>query len=254
MAGLFDLTGQRALITGGGQGIGLGLARALGQAGAQVVLNGRRPEALAVAAAALSAQGISTRALAYDVTDATATRAAIDGFEGKIGPIDILIANAGLQHRAPLADFPPEAFERLFQTNVAGVFHSAQSVARHMIARKRGKIIAIASVGSALARASIAPYVATKGAVANLVKGMAADWAPLGLNCNALAPGYIRTPLNAALLADPEFTAWIEKRTPQGRWGEPDDLGGTVVFLASRASDFVNGQTIYVDGGITAVL
>jgi len=181
-------------------------------------------------------------------------RAAIDGFEEATGPIDILVNNAGVQHRAPLEDFPPEDFERLLRINVTGVFNAAQAAARHMIARGRGKIVNIASVQTALARPGIAPYTATKGAVANLTKGMATDWARHGLQCNALAPGYFETPLNQALVDDPDFTAWLCKRTPAGRWGKVEELVGTCIFLSSEASSFVNGTTVFVDGGITASL
>ena len=247
---LFSLSGKRALITGSSQGIGLALAHGLASAGAEVVLNGRDSAKLAIAAKALS----GSRILAFDATDHHGVRAAVDGFEADIGPIDIVVNNAGMQHRAPLEDFPPEAFEKLLQTNIASVFHVGQACARHMIARKAGKIINIASVQSALARPSIAPYTATKGAVANLTKGMATDWAKYGLNCNAIAPGYFDTPLNAALVADPAFTQWLEKRTPAGRWGRVEELVGAAIFLASDASSFVNGQVIYVDGGITASL
>ncbi len=247
---LFDLTGRRALITGSSQGIGLGLARGLAAAGAEVVLNGRDGGRLAAAAAGLP----GARVLAFDATDHAGVRAAVDGFEAAVGAIDILVNNAGMQHRAPLEDFPVEAFERLLQTNIATVFHVGQSVARHMIRRGRGKIINIASVQTALARPGIAPYTATKGAVGNLTKGMATDWAKHGLNCNAIAPGYFDTPLNAALVADPDFTAWLEKRTPAGRWGKVDELVGACIFLASDASSFVNGHILYVDGGITASL
>ena len=162
--------------------------------------------------------------------------------------------NAGIQHRAPLEDFPPEAFEHLLQTNVSSVFNVGQAAARHMIARGRGRIINIASVQSALARPSIAPYTATKGAVANLTKGMATDWARHGLTCNAIAPGYFDTPLNAALVADPAFSAWLEQRTPARRWGKVEELQGACIFLASDAASFVNGHILYVDGGITASL
>lgn len=247
----FDLSGRRALITGSSQGIGLALAKGLAEAGAHPIINGRDPQKLDVARAAFDG---GCDMLAFDVTDHDAVRAAVDSYEAENGAIDILINNAGMQHRAPLEDFPADAFERLLQTNIASVFHVGQAVARHMIKRGAGKIINIASVQSSLARPSIAPYTATKGAVANLTKGMATDWAKHGLQCNAIAPGYFDTPLNAALVADPEFSAWLEKRTPAGRWGKVEELQGACVFLASAASSFVNGQTIYVDGGITASL
>lgn len=247
---LFDLTGRRALITGSSQGIGLALAKGMAAAGAEVVLNGRDAGRLAAAAAQLPGALV----LAFDATDHDAVRSAVDGFEATVGPIDILVNNAGMQHRAALEDFPAEAFERLLQTNIATVFHVGQAVARHMITRGRGKIINLASVQTALARPGIAPYTATKGAVGNLTKGMATDWARYGLNCNAIAPGYFVTPLNAALLADPAFTAWLEKRTPAGRWGNVEELVGACIFLASEASSFVNGHILYVDGGITVSL
>ena len=247
---LFDLTGKRALITGSSQGIGFALAEGLAAAGARVVLNGRDAEKLAAAAARIP----QAQVLAFDATDHAGVRAAVDGFEAAGNPIDILVNNAGMQHRAPLEDFPAEAFERLLQTNIASVFHVGQAVARHMIARGRGKIINIASVQTALARPSIAPYTATKGAVGNLTKGMATDWAKHGLQCNAIAPGYFDTPLNAALVADPAFSAWLEKRTPAGRGGRVEELQGACIFLASDAASFVNGHILYVDGGITASL
>jgi gluconate 5-dehydrogenase len=247
---LFSLDGRRALVTGSSQGIGLALAKGLSAAGAAVILNGRDPAKLADAAAQIPDAAV----LAFDVTSHDAVRSAIDGFEAAHGAIDILVNNAGMQFRAPLEDFPAEAFERLLQTNVASVFHVGQACARHMIARGAGKVINIASVQAALARPTIAPYTATKGAVANLTKGMATDWARHGLQCNAIAPGYFDTPLNAALVADPAFTAWLEKRTPAGRWGRVEELVGACVFLASDASSFVNGHVLSVDGGITASL
>lgn len=246
----FDLTGRRALVTGSSQGIGLALAKGLSAAGAKVVLNGRDLEKLKTAAAQI--EGAET--LAFDATDHNAVRTAVDGFEADGKAIDILVNNAGMQHRAPLEDFPADAFERLLQTNIASVFHVGQAVARHMIARRKGKIINIASVQTALARPSIAPYTATKGAVGNLTKGMATDWAKYGLNCNAIAPGYFDTPLNAALVNDPEFSAWLQKRTPAGRWGQIEELQGACIFLASDASCFVNGHVLFVDGGISASL
>ena len=251
---LFDLTGRRALVTGASMGIGLALARGLAGAGASLVLNARNPERLEAAAADLRKTGATVETLAFDVTDARAVRAAVDRFEEEAGAIDILVNNAGMQHRAPLEDFPVEAFDRLMTTNLHSAFYVGQAAARHMIGRGRGRIINIASVQAALARPGIAPYTASKGAIANLTKGMATDWARHGLNCNAIAPGYFDTPLNAALVADPAFCAWLEKRTPQGRWGRVEELVGAAVFLASDAASFVNGHVLYVDGGITASL
>src|SRR6478609_11014465 len=249
-AGLFDLSGRRALVTGSSQGIGLALARGLAEAGADVVLNGRDREKLAAAQASLP----DARVLSFDVTDREAVRRAIDDFETTVGPLDILVNNAGVQHRAPLEDFPADEFERLLQSNVSSVFHVGQACARHMIERGRGRIINIASVNALLARFSIAPYTATKAAVVNLTKGMATDWARHGLTCNALAPGYMRTPLNEPLWSDPAFNEWLVKRTPAQRWGEPEELVGACVFLASDAASFVNGHVLYVDGGLTASL
>ncbi|MBB5720841.1 gluconate 5-dehydrogenase [Loktanella ponticola] len=251
---LFDLTGKRALITGSSQGIGFALAKGLAAAGAAIVLNGRDVGKLEQAAVKLREAGGSVDGLPFDVTDHAAVKAAVDGFETTTGSIDILVNNAGMQHRTALEDFPADAFERLLQTNIASVFHVGQACAKHMIKRKAGKIVNIASVQTALARPGIAPYTATKGAVANLTKGMATDWAQYGLNCNALAPGYFDTPLNAALVADPEFSTWLAKRTPAGRWGNVEELVGACIFLSSAASTFVNGHCLYVDGGITASL
>ena len=256
MAGfdLFSLAGRTALITGSSQGIGRTLAEGLAAAGAGVVLNGRDAGKLEDAAGALRAEGATVDTLPFDATDVVSVRAAVDGYEAERGAIDILINNAGMQHRAPLEDFEPADFDRLIKTNVSSVFYVGQAVARHMIGRKAGRIINIASVQTALARPGIAPYTASKGAVANLTKGMATDWAKHGLNVNAIAPGYFDTPLNAALVADPEFTAWLARRTPQGRWGQLPELIGAAVFLASDAASFVNGHTLFVDGGITASL
>ena len=251
---LFDLSGKRALITGSSQGIGFALARGMAAAGAEIVLNGRDTEKLGTAAKVLADEGATVHTLPFDATDHTGVRVAVDTFEADIGPIDILVNNAGMQHRAPLEEFPADAFERLLQTNIASVFHVAQACANHMIKRGEGKIVNICSVQTALARPGIAPYTATKGAVANLTKGMATDWAKHGLQCNGLAPGYFDTPLNKALVEDPEFTEWLAKRTPAGRWGNVEELVGTCIFLSSAAASFVNGTTVFVDGGITASL
>lgn len=251
---LFSLAGRRALVTGSSQGIGFALARGLAEAGTALVLNGRDQTKLEAAAETLRGEGHTVDTLVFDVTDHESVKRAIDDFEATTGAIDILVNNAGMQHRAALEDFPAEAFEKLLQTNIASVFHVGQACARHMIERGKGKIINIASVQSALARPSIAPYTATKGAVVNLTKGMATDWASHGLQCNAIAPGYFDTPLNAALVSDADFSAWLAKRTPAGRWGLVEELVGAAIFLSSNASSFVNGHTLYVDGGITASL
>jgi gluconate 5-dehydrogenase len=251
---LFDLTGKRALITGSSRGIGFALARGLAGAGAEIVLNGRDESRLGKAAESLKTEGATVYSLPFDAADHGAVKAAVDGFEASTGTLDILINNAGMQHRTPLEDFDPADFERLMQTNVSTVFNVGQAVARHMIARGKGRIVNICSVQSALARPGIAPYTASKGAVANLTKGMATDWAKHGLQVNGLAPGYFETELNAALVADPEFTAWLAKRTPAGRWGKVEELVGAAIFLCGDSASFVNGHILYVDGGITASL
>lgn len=251
---LFDLTNKTALITGSSQGIGYALAEGLASAGAAIVLNGRDADKLEKAASKLENQGAKVQQLVFDVTDHGAVAKAVSGFEADGNEIDILVNNAGMQHRTPLEDFDPVMFDKLLQTNVASVFNVGQAVAKVMIARGCGKIINIASVQTALARPGIAPYTATKGAVANLTKGMATDWAPHGLQVNAIAPGYFDTPLNEALVNDKEFSAWLEKRTPAGRWGQLPELVGACIFLASGSSSFVNGHTLFVDGGISACL
>lgn len=251
---LFDLKGKRALITGSTQGIGNTLAKGLASVGAEIIINSFDKKEVEAVTAQLVDQGITAHGLVFDVTKRDEIDKAINEFEANIGSIDILVNNAGIQLRAPLEDFDPDDFDRLMRTNVNSVFYVSQSVARHMIKRKEGKIINIASVQSALARPGIAPYTASKGAVSNLTKGMTTDWAQYGLQINALAPGYIVTPLTQSLVDDPEFNAWLCKRTPANRWGNTQELVGTCVFLSSNAANFVNGQTIYVDGGITACI
>ncbi|MQF98690.1 MAG: glucose 1-dehydrogenase [SAR202 cluster bacterium] len=251
---LFSLKDKTALITGSSEGIGFALANGLAEAGARIIINGRDKEKLSSAARKLEEKHAVVDQLAFDVTDYHQVQEKIDNYHKNNSQIDILINNAGMQHRGPLEDFPPEMFEKLMQTNVSSIFNVGQAVARHMIKRGNGKVINIASVQTMLARPGIAPYTTTKGAVANITKGMATDWAGKGLQINAIAPGYFETKLTAALVADPEFSAWLEKRTPAGRWGKVEELVGVCVFLSSAASSFVNGQTIFVDGGITASL
>ena len=251
---LFDLSGRTALITGASKGIGLALATALGQAGARVVLNARSADALTTARDALRAQGIVAEASAFDVTDAGAVDAAVAAIEADIGPIDILVNNAGRQHRGPFAEFPTDAWHKITTTNIDSVFFVGRAVAQRMIPRGRGKIINICSVQSELGRPGIAPYAATKGAVKMLTKGMAIDLGKHGIQVNGLGPGYFKTELTQTLVADTAFTAWLSGRTPAGRWGDVEELGGAAIFLASDASSFVTGHVLYVDGGITASL
>ncbi|MDB5859893.1 MAG: gluconate 5-dehydrogenase [Ramlibacter sp.] len=250
----FNLAGRTALITGSSAGIGLALARGLAQAGAMVVLNARNKDKLEEAAAALRSEGASVHAVAFDVTDGNAVTESVARIEREIGAIDILVNNAGMQRRAPLEDFTHADWHILMKTNLDSVFFVGQAVARHMIQRKRGKIINICSVQSELGRPNIAPYTASKGAVKMLTKGMAIDWGQHGIQVNGLGPGYFKTELNDALVKNPEFSAWLIGRTPSRRWGDVEDLAGAAVFLASDASKFVNGHILYVDGGVTATL
>lgn len=249
---LFNLTAKRCLITGSSRGIGFAIATGMASAGAEVIINGRNAETVKLAANEIRAKGGKVYELIFDVTDHTASKAAIDKFEAEIGSIDILVNNAGMQHRAPLEDFPADAFDDLMRTNIYSIFNVGQACARHMIDRGAGKIINIASIQTALARPSIAPYTASKGAVGNFTKGMATDWGPKGLQVNAIAPGYFKTELNQALVDDPEFSTWVAKRTPAGRWGNIEELVGAAIFLSSDASTYVNGITLYVDGGMSA--
>jgi gluconate 5-dehydrogenase len=251
---MFNLAGRTALVTGAARGVGFAVAGALAHAGAHVILNGRSRPPLDEAAIRLRETGARVDVSAFDVTDAAQVNLAVDAIESTIAPIEILVNNAGIQRRAPLEKFDDNDWRELMATNLDSVYYVSKAVAPHMIARGHGKIINIGSVQCELARPGIAPYTASKGAVKNLTKGMCADWARYGLQINAIGPGYFSTPLNKALVDDPAFDEWLRKRTPAGRWGQLADLHGTAIFLASRASDFVNGQTIYVDGGILAVI
>jgi gluconate 5-dehydrogenase len=251
---MFSLAGRRALVTGSSRGIGFAIAAALAGAGADVIINGRDEVALGEAASRLAESGAKVRAVAFDVTSEESVGDAIDYCESEVGPIDILVNNAGMQYRMPLEEFPADKFDQVIRTNLHSAFYVGQAVAKRMIPRGTGKIINICSVMSNLARPSIAPYAASKAAIANLTRGMAVDWSKHGLNVNGIAPGYIRTELNEALLKNDEFNSWVETRTPMGRWGDPAELGGAAVFLASEASKFVNGHILYVDGAFTATV
>jgi gluconate 5-dehydrogenase len=250
----FRLDGRVALVTGSSAGIGLALARGLGQAGATVVLNGRSAASCETAAATLRGEGLQVRIQVFDVTESAQVSKAVDAIEASVGPIDILINNAGIQRRAPFADFVEADWHELMRTNLDSVYHVGQAVARKMIPRKRGRIINICSVQSELGRPGIAPYTASKGAVKMLTKGMAIDLGPHGINVNGIGPGYFKTELNAKLVADETFSSWLINRTPSRRWGDVEDLAGAAVYLASDASKFVNGHILYVDGGVTATL
>lgn len=251
---LFDLTGRRALVTGSSQGIGLALARGLAEAGAEVILNGRDPAKLTRAAEALRRDGLAAEVSAFDVTDPAAVEAAVARIEAERGPIDILFNNAGVNLRGPLEEMPDETWHAVIATNLHSAFYCARAVARRMIPRGRGKIVNTCSVMSRLARPTTAPYATSKGALMMLTRAMCAEWARHGIQVNGIAPGYFATELTAPLRADPDFNAWLCRRTPAGRWGELPELAGAAVFLASDASSYVNGHLLYVDGGMTAVV
>ncbi|NDB43981.1 MAG: glucose 1-dehydrogenase [Betaproteobacteria bacterium] len=250
----FQLNGKLALITGSSAGIGFALARALGEAGAHVVINGRNSQKVSVAVQTLKSEGLNVSASVFDVTDAQSVSTAVNDIETQLGAIDILVNNAGMQIRGPLHEYKDDDWQTLMRTNLDSVYYVGKTVAQKMIPRGRGKIINICSVQSELGRPGIAPYTASKGAVKMFTKGMAIDWGPFGIQVNGIGPGYFKTELNQKLVDDPQFSSWLVGRTPSRRWGDVEDLGGAAVFLASDASKFVNGHILYVDGGVTATL
>ena len=250
MTQAFSLQGRRALVTGGSKGIGLGIARGLTEAGAEVILVARDAADLEAAKEQLSASGKRISAWAFDMGDIEAVPAWYASVIAKEGPVDVLVNNAGINLRAPAHELPMEQWDTVIRLNLTAVFALSQAFAKERIAtHKGGKIINIASLMSEAARKTTAAYTASKGGIRQLTKALAVDWAPYGINVNAIGPGYIRTPLTKPLYEDQEFDAWVKNRTPLGRWGTPDDLAHTAVFLASAASDFITGQVIYVDGG-----
>src|SRR5271167_2321820 len=250
----FDLSGQIALVTGAYRGLGFAIAQGLARAGATVVLNGRNREPLAKAAQLLTAQGLGAETAVFDVTDREAARAGVAAIERAHGHLDILFNNAGIQRRHPFAEFPQEDWDDLIATNLTAPFIVSQAVVAGMIARRRGKIVHIASLLSELARPSVVPYAAAKGGVRQLTRGMAVELAPHNIQVNAIAPGYFATEMNRALIDNAEFNAWVCKRTPAGRWGNPDELAGLAVFLASDASSYMTGQMIVIDGAMSVAL
>jgi gluconate 5-dehydrogenase len=250
----FDLTGKVALVTGAYRGLGYAIAKGLAQAGATVLLNGRKPEALATAMTALAHDGITATASVFDVTDAAAIRAAIGEIETAHGRLDIVVNNAGIQRRSPMVDFKQEDWDAIIATNLTGPFLVSQAALPGMIARRSGKIVHIASLLSELGRPTIVPYTAAKGGVRQLTRGMAVELAPHNIQVNAISPGYFATEMNRALLDNAEFDAWVCKRTPAGRWGHPDEIAGLAVFLCSRAADYITGQLITIDGGMSVAL
>jgi gluconate 5-dehydrogenase len=250
----FDLSGKVALVTGAYRGLGFAIAQGLARAGATVVLNGRDQKALATATQLLEAQGLAADTALFDVTDRKSARAAVAAIERAHGHLDILFNNAGIQRRHAFADFPQDDWDALIATNLTAPFIVSQAAVAGMIERKRGKIVHIASLMSELARPSVVPYAAAKGGVRQLTRGMAVELAPHNIQVNAIAPGYFATEMNRALIDNAEFNAWVCKRAPAGRWGQPDELAGLAVFLASSASDYVSGQMIVIDGGMSVAL
>ncbi|MCB2012656.1 MAG: SDR family oxidoreductase [Geminicoccaceae bacterium] len=251
---LFDLTGRTALVTGSTRGLGRAIAEGMGEAGASLVVNGRNSEATELAAAEMRAAGLNARAAAFDVTDESAVMAAFAQLDSDGIEIDILVNNAGIQHRQPMVELSLEDWQRVIDTNLTSAFLMGREAAKRMIPRGYGKVINIGSLTSELARATVAPYTVAKGGIRLLTKSMAAEWAQHGIQANAIGPGYMLTEMNEALTSNPEFDAWVKSRTPTGRWGRPDELVGTAIYLASRASDYVCGQLIFVDGGMISVL
>ena len=250
---LFDLAGRRALVTGSSSGIGLELARGLAQHGARVLLNGRDEERLRAAVDGLRSEGLDASAAPFDVTDEAGVKSGVAEVLAA-GPIDILVNNAGIQRRVPLLDVTLEVWEEVLRNNLTSALLVSREVAPQMIVRGGGKIICTLSLMSELGRRTTGPYTTSKGGLKMLVKAMCAEWAEHNLQINGIGPGYFETEMTAPLVQDEQFSVWVRGRTPAGRWGQPHELAGAAVFLASRASDFVNGQIIYVDGGMLAVL
>ena len=252
---LFDLKGKRALITGGVHGLGMAMAKALGHAGAELIINHRSAEKLHNAKMEYEADGLIVYTSIFDVTNDKEVAEQIDCIEKEVGSIDILINNAGIIKRVPMEEMETEDFKEVIDVDLIGPFIVSKYVGRHMIKRREGKIINICSMMSELGRNTVSAYAAAKGGLKMLTRNMATEWAKHNIQTNGIGPGYFASPQTAPIRVDGHpFNEFIINRTPAGRWGNPEDLAGTTIFLASRASDFVNGQVIYVDGGILATI
>jgi gluconate 5-dehydrogenase len=251
---LFDLSGRTALVTGASRGLGRAMAQGFAEAGAAIVLNDVHPGRLMAAAVEMRAAGHQVHEALFDVTDETAIVAAFARFDAEGIAVDILLNNAGIQFRCPMVELATADWRRVIETNLTSAFVVGREAAKRMIPRGRGKIINIGSLMSDVGRVTTGPYTAAKGGIRMLTRAMTAEWAAHGIQANAIGPGYMLTDMNEALVNDAAFNAWVVGRTPARRWGKPEELVGTAVFLASSASDYVNGQIIYVDGGMLAVL
>ena len=251
---LFNIEGKRILITGSTGGIGYVLAEGLAKAGASVILNGRTQDKVDAAINSFSKQGFNVTGFAFDISNAIEVEHHITQIEIVHGKIDVLVNNAGIQHRGPLEDFNLEDWNNVLNINLTGAFIVSKAVVKSMIQRQSGKIINICSLQSELARSSIAPYAAAKGGLKMLTRAMATEWAKHNIQVNGIGPGYFKTQMTKALYENPDFDAWLCKRTPANRWGNPAELIGTLIYLSSDASSFINGQLIFVDGGITACI
>ena len=255
MTQLFDLSGRTALVTGSARGIGFALAEGLAAAGANVILNGTRADTVAEAVARLRDKGFNAQGRAFDVTDESAVAEAFAQWDKDGVPVDIVVNNAGTQFRKPLVELELSDWQRVIDTNLTSAFIVAKQAARRMIARGTGgKIINIGSLTSEAGRATVGAYTAAKGGIKMLTRAMSAEWAASDIQANAIGPGYILTDMNKPLIENAAFDAWVKSSNPSQRWGKPEELVGTAVYLASPASSYVNGQIIYVDGGWLAVL
>lgn len=250
----FDLSGAVALVTGSSRGLGYVIAEGLAGAGATVILNGRDEARLSAAEGRLASAGHRVGSSAFDITDEASVSAAVEELTGRFGKIDVLVNNAGMQQRASLEEFPENGWRRLIEINLTGAFVVSKYVARQMIERRAGKIINVCSLQSELGRSTIAPYAASKGGLKMLTKGMAVDWAKHNIQVNAIGPGYFITEMTRPLAEDAAFDSWLRQRTPAGRWGEPEELIGAVLLFASPASSYINGQILYIDGGLVSAV